>query len=431
MTRIILLILLFFAAPLRAQTEIVELTSPGGINAWLVEDHSIPFVALELRFKGGGTLDLAKRGGMNLMVHTLEEGAGALDAQGFAAAREAIAAQIGFDVGDDTVSVSVRFLSETREEAMALLRLALIEPRFDDAAIERVRQQILSGIRSDQKDPDAIASQVFDARAFGAHPYGSSIDGSEESVKALNRDDLVEAHRGAFALDRVYAAAAGDITAHELGLLLDDLLGDLPKTGRPFSGDIAVKSDGGVHVVPFDTPQSVALFGHQGLERDHPDFFTAYVLNQILGGSGFEARLMTELREKRGLTYGIYSYLVPKDHAALVMGHVASANDRIAEAIEVIRAEWVKMAQNGVSAEELDAAKTYLTGAYPLRFDGNGPIAQILVGMQMQGLGPEYVENRNAMVEAVTLGDIRRVAKELLRPEALSFVVVGQPEGFD
>ena len=186
---------------------------------------------------------------------------------------------------------------------------------------------------------------------------------------------------------------------------------------------------GGVTVIDFPTPQSVALFGHTGMERDHPDFFAAYVLNHILGGGSFESRLMNEVREKRGLTYGVSTFLVPRQRAEMVLGQVASSNDRIAEAIEVIRAEWARIASEGVTEEELEAAKTYITGEYPLRFDGNGPIAEIMVGMQQVGLATDYVFNRNSFIEAVTLDDVNRVAAELLDAEALHFVVVGQPEG--
>ncbi len=184
-------------------------------------------------------------------------------------------------------------------------------------------------------------------------------------------------------------------------------------------------------MVDYDTPQSVAVFGQEGLERDDPDFYAAYVLNQILGGGSFESRLMQELRVKRGLTYGVYTYLAPKDLAALYMGGVASANDRIAEAVEMIRQEWTDMAANGVSEAELARAKTYLTGAYPLRFDGNGQIARILVGMQMDDLPIDYIATRNDRINAVTLDEANRVAHELLRPDQLRFVVVGQPEGLD
>lgn len=423
-------VLLFAALPLRAGVDIKEVISPGGIKAWLVEEPSIPFVALELRFRGGTSLDApGKRGATNLMVGLLEEGAGELDSRGFARASEALAASFGYDAGDDSVSISARFLTENRDQAVELLRLSLVEPTFPQDAIDRVRAQVLSGLRGDEKNPNAIAGRTFKALAFGDHPYGSNGDGTVESVSALTRDDLVAAHKAALARDRLYVAVVGDITEAELGPLLDGLLGELPETGAPMPGAVDVGLKGGVDIVEFNTPQSVAHFGQAGIERDDDDFFAAYVMNVILGGGGFESRLMTEVREKRGLTYGVYSYLAPKDNAALYLGSVASANDRIAEAISVIRAEWERLAEDGVTQEELDKAKALLTGAYPLRFDGNGAIARIMVGMQMDDLPIDYIETRNDKVNAVTREDVNRVARELLDPEGLQFVVVGKPEG--
>ncbi len=418
------------ALPVSAEVDIKEVTSPKGIPAWLVEEPSIPFVALEIRFRGGASLDLpSKRGATNLMTGLLEEGAGALDSQGFAKATEALAAQFGYSASDDTISISARFLTENRQEALELLRLSLLEPTFDEESLERVRGQVLAGIRSSEKDPNDIASRHFDALAFGDHPYGSSLEGTIESVAGLSREDIVTAHRNALALDRIYVAAVGDITEPELGALLDDLLGALPATGADLPARAELALSGGTTVVEFDTPQAVALFGHEGMDRDDEDFFAAYLLNTILGGGGFESRLMEEVRVKRGLTYGVYSYLVPKDLAALYLGSVSSANDRIAEAVEVIQSEWARTASEGVSAEELSKAKALLTGAYPLRFDGNGSIAQIMVGMQMQDLGVDYIATRNDNVNAVTLEDVNRVARELLAPDALQFVIVGKPEG--
>jgi len=418
------------ALPARAAVEIEEVTSPGGIRAWLVEEPSIPFVALELRFRGGASLDAeGKRGAINLMTALLEEGADDMDAQAFAAARDAMAASFSFDVGDDSLSVSARFLTETRDEAVELLRAALVAPRFDADAIERVRAQVISNIRSSAKDPNRIAGRSFDSLAFGTHPYGTSRNGTEDSVAALTRDDLIAAHGRVLARDRVYVSAVGDIDAETLGAVIDRLLADLPKVGAPMPPEVAVALEPGVTVVDYESPQSVVVFGHAGIDRHDPDFFPAYVLNHILGGGGFGSRLMEELREKRGLTYGVASYLVPMDLAATYQGSFASANDKVAEAVALVRDEWAKLAAEGVTAEELEAAKTYLTGAYPLRFDGNAPIARILVGMQMDDLPTSYVETRNAKVEAVTLEDVARVAARILRPEALHFVAVGRPEG--
>ncbi len=423
-------LLIALALPARAEIAIQTVTSPGGITAWLVESHDIPFAAIDIRFRGGTSLDApGKRGAVNLMTALIEEGAGDLDAQGFAAARDGLAAQFRFDSSRDDVSVSARFLTENRDQALALLRSALTEPRFDADAVDRVRGQVLTGLRADEKDGEAIAERLMAARNFGDHPYGTSGDGTIDSVTALTRDDILSAYKGALARDRIYVAAAGDITAAELGTLLDDLLGGLPATGAPLPGRANLQEKGGVVVADLPGPQSVVQFSQKGLPFEHPDYFAAVILNEILGGGRFGARLMTEVREKRGLTYGIGTGLASLDHAEWLVGQFESANTKVAEAIAVVRAEWAKIAAEGVTADELDKAKTFLTGSYPLRFDGNGQIASLLVGMQMIGLPSDYPATRNARIEAVTLEDVRRVAAELFTPDDLFFVVVGQPEG--
>ena len=423
-------LLLFAALPVWAEGKIQELTTPGGIDAWLVEDHAIPFVALELRFRGGASLDApGKRGATNLMTALLEEGAADLDAQAFAREVEALAAEFDYTALDDAVRVSARFLTENRDKVVALLRASLVDPNFNRTAIDRVRGQVMSIIRSDLRDPEEIAGEAFNALVYGDHPYGSSLNGTLESVASLARDDIVAAHRAALTRDRLFASAVGDITAEELAILLDRLLGDLPAEGAPLPDPAETNLPGGVLVTDYETPQSVVLFAQPGIDRDHPDFFAAYLLNHIIGGSGFESRLMTEVREKRGLTYGVHSYLLDRDGAQIWMGTVASANDRVAETIDVIREEWARAGRHGVTETELRNAKTYLTGAYPLRFDGNGSIANIMVAMQMEGLPTDYVVTRNDRVNAVTLEDINRVARETMDPEKLTFVVAGRPAG--
>lgn len=426
----IALFLLALATPLRAEIAIQAITSPGGIKAWLVEDHSIPFTALEIRFLGGTSLDApGKRGAVNLMTALIEEGAGDLDSQGFAAARDALAAEFSFGSDQDGISVSTRFLTENRDQAMVLLQSALVAPRFDQVAVDRVREQVLAGLRSDEKDPSAIAGSLARARSYGDHPYATVGDGTIASVTALTRDDIVAAHKDSLARDRITVAAAGDISASELGVLLDKLLADLPETGAAQPGPVNLVVKAGIELKDFPGPQSVVMFGHGGMRFDDPDYFAASLLNEIFGGGRFTARLMTEVREKRGLTYGIGTGLASYDHAEVLVGQLQASNDKVAEAIEVIRAEWAKIATDGVTEAELAAAKTYMTGSYPLRFDGNGTIASILVGMQVMGLSPDYPKIRNAKVEAVTMADMKRVAARLFKPEDLGFVVVGQPVG--
>lgn len=430
MMRLAFALVLCVGTAARAEVAIQEITTDGGVNAWLVEEHAIPFVALEIHFDGGSALDAAdKRGAINLMTALLEEGSGDMDAQTFQTALESLAASFSFSVYDDGMGISARFLTENSDEAVTLLRQALVEPRFDQDAIDRVRGQVLSIIASDASNPGRIASRAFFAGAFGDHPYGSSQDGTAESVAALTREDMRAAHRDVLVRGRAVVSAVGDITADELSAIVDQLLGDLPQDGPPLPPDVAFGLGGGLDVIDFDTPQSVAYFGHEGIKRDDPDFFAAYILNTILGGSGPQSVLMEEVREKRGLTYGVYSYLVPRTNAQMVIGSLGSSNDRMAEAIAVVRDEWRRIATGGITQEQLDEAKTYLTGEYPLRFDGNAKIAGIMIGMQVQGLPADYVINRNDYINAVTLDDIHRVAARILRPDNLYFTVVGRPVG--
>ena len=416
----------------RAAVEIQEVTSPGGITAWLVEEPSIPFVAMDIRFKGGSSLDPAgKRGATYMMMGLLEEGAGDLDARAFTEATEAVAANFGFDTFRDSVQIEAQFLTENRDESLALLRDAIKFPRFDQDAINRVQTQIVSIIEGNQTDPNEIAGTTFAALSYPGHPYATGQEGTIESVTALTRDDLIAAHKALFARDRVFVGVTGDISAAELGPLLDDLLGDLPATGAPMPVEAELALTGGETIVDYRSPQSVVLFGHAGVDRDDPDFFPAFVANHILGGGGFESRLMVNVRERRGLTYGIGSFLASRDYGNQWMGQFSTSNENVGPAIDLIQSIWDDMAENGVTSEELDAAQTYLTGAYPLRFDGNGRIAGILAGMQSQGLGIDYIETRNDQVNAVTLEDIQRVAAEHLVVEDLHFVIVGQPQGFN
>ena len=420
----------FFALPATATIEIDEVTSPGGISAWLVEDSSIPFVALEFWFVGGATLDApTARGATYMMMGLLEEGAGDLNAQDYAAAVEGLAASFSFDSYRDAVVVSARMLTQNRDAAADLLRAAITTPRFDQDAIERVRGQVLAIIQSDARDPEEIAAATFNALAYGDHPYAFAQEGTAETVTGLSRDDIVAAHGAALTRDRVVVGAAGDISAAELGQLIDHILGDLPQTAPPRPDPAHFALSGGITVVDFPSPQSVAYFGHAGIDRDDPDFFAAFVLNQILGGGGFRSRLMGEVREKRGLTYGIGSFLSLADLSPGLLGQFSSSNELVGQAIDVVKEQWADLATNGVTQEERDAAIRYMTGEYPLRFDGNATIAGILAAMQSDDIPVDYVTNRNAYVEAVTLEDLRRVAARLLRPDDLHFVVVGQPQG--
>jgi zinc protease len=417
------------AAPAQA-VEIQGLRSPGGAVFWLVEEPSIPIVALEISFAGGARLDPEGRAGLaNLMAALIDEGAGDLDAVGFSKARDEVSARFGFSAGRDSMKISARMLVETLEPSVALLAVALASPRFDPEPVERVRAQILSAIAESGTEPGAVAAKAWYAGAFPDHPYGRPTDGTAESVSAITRDDLIAARARLLTRANARIAVVGAIDAEQAGRMVDTILAGLEQGTALVRERTSDTPPPGLRVIELGVPQSAAVFGHAGLARDDPDFIAAYVMNYVLGGGGFSSRLLREVREKRGLAYGVYSYLAVRNEAALYLGSVQTANERMAESLEVIKAEWARMAADGITADELDRARRYLTGAFPLRFDSNAKIANYLVFMQEENLGIDYLERRNGLIEAVTLDDVKRVAARLLKPENLSVVVVGQPEG--
>lgn len=413
-----------------AAVEIQEIKTEGGLTAWLVEENAIPIVTISLSFRGGASADPAdKAGRATLMAGLLEEGAGPYDDAGFAEAVETQAARFSFDASRDSVTVTATMLADQRDGSLELLRLALAEPRFDQPAVDRVKAQMISTIRQEQADPDTIATNTLFAAMFPNDPYGRSSNGTEETVAALTREDLRAATGDLMTRSNVTIGVVGAISAEELGPILDRLLGDLPAVGSAAASFATPAAPSGVEIVAFNSPQSAVMFAHPSLMRDDPDFLAAYVVNYVLGGGGFESRLMQEIREKKGLAYSAYSYLYPLDRAALHVGGVGTRNDAVAESIALVRQEWRRLAEQGFDAETLKAAKTYLTGAFALRFDSNAKIARYLVGAQEAELGLDYINQRNRMIEALTLAEVNRVAARILKPEELFFVVVGQPEG--
>ena len=429
----VLVLALTLATTPASAADVTRVVSPGGIEAWLVEEHAIPILSLKAAFRGGATLDADGREGLaNMASGLLDEGAGDYDSQAFQTRLEDLAIRLGFDAGLDTFTASLKTLSENTDEAFALLRLALTAPRFDAEPVERIRGQIQVNLARQAEDPDRIVARTWFDEAFPGHPYGRPVHGTPESVAAIGTDDLRAFVAAQIARDRLVIGVVGDITAQRLGALLDATFGALPDTGAALDvADAVPAAAGRVIVVERDIPQSIAVFGHAGLARDDPDYYAAYVMNHILGSGGFTSRLTNEVREKRGLAYGVYSYLSPMDHAALYMGRVATENGAVAESLDIIRAEFARMRDFGVSAAELGDAKTYLTGSFPLRLDSNGKIAGLLVGIQLEDLGIDYIDRRNGYIETVTLDDVNRVARELLTPDDLQVVVVGKPVGLE
>lgn len=409
--------------------KIERLVTPAGIELWFVRDDTLPILSLNFAFDGGASQDPADRAGLAYMTAAmLDEGTGELDARAFQERLERRAISLSFSADRDTFRGSVRVLSEHREEAFELLRLSMNAPRFDQEAIDRIRASILAAYKRSLTNPDETASRRWFASAFPNHPYGRPVRGDETSIAGIERAMLFTYVKKNLARSNLKIAAVGSIEPAELARLIDHAFARLPeKADLVPVPEVAPHSLGRRDVIELNIPQTTIMFGGMGLKRKDPDFIPAFVLNHILGGGTFSSRLYREVREKRGLAYSVYSYLATLDYAGLFMGGTSTRNDRATEALQIIEQEIARLAKDGPTDEELTQAKSYLTGSYLLHFDTSAKVASQLLEIQLEGLGIDYIERRNRMVNAVTAEDVRRVAKRFLADSKLLVIMVGRP----
>ncbi len=429
-----LIVLFQFSLASKAEAiEIQDVKSPGGISAWLVQDDSIPLISMRFAFQGGWANEPEdKQGATHFLAGMLDEGAGEMTSKQFQTRQAELAMKLSFRARADHFYGSFQALTRHLDASVNLFAEALNKPRFDQVPFERIRNQIILNIKSNDQDPERIASKEWLKLMFANHPYGRTRRGTQESLMALKPQDLRDVTERLFAKKGLKIAVVGDINAEQLGKLLDRVFGQLPED----SGVVALKeakvtTKPAVKIIDKNIPQSVIQFGHSGLKRDDPEFIPAYVLNFILGGGGFGSRLTEQIREKRGLTYSVYSYLSPYDHGALFVGAASTQNARAGETVNLIRSELERMANEGPTAKELEDAKTYMTGSYALRFDTSRKIAGQLLAIQVDDLGMDYVKNRNDLINAVSLDDLKRLAKRLLKPGELVMTIVGKPKGVE
>jgi len=417
------------ATPAQA-TPIERVISPGGIEAWLVREPSVPLIAMDFAFKGGSAQDpLNKPGVAYLAAALLDDGAGELTANAFHQRMEELALEMRFTASHDHITGSIRLLKERRDASFDLVRLALTAPRFDADAIQRGRDQMLASLRRESTNPNNISSRIWWRTAFPNHPYGRPANGTPESVPLIGADDLKGYVKRVLARDMLKVSVVGDIDAVTLGQLLDRLFGALPAKAELTPVPAATMHAIGRRIVEdLNVPQTVLSFGGLGIARNDPDFIPAFVVNHILGGGSMTSRLYNEVREKRGLAYGVYTYLAPLEYASLFSGGTQTANNSAAESLAIIEAEIHRMAQEGPTAEELAKAKAYLKGSYALNLDTSSKIAAVLLRIQIDNLGIDYIEKRNSLIDAVTLADAKRVAKRL-GEGGLFVTVVGRPAG--
>lgn len=411
--------------------DIQEVTSESGITAWLVEDHSVPVIAVDFAFKGAGSLqDPPDKQGLARMVsNTMDEGAGNLDAQAFQKELQDLSISLSFNSGRDHFGGGVKTLTKNKDRAFALLKLALMEPRFDDEAIGRMRRGNQSRIRSSLTDPDWIAARLLNDVAFAGHPYALNSGGTLSSLEAITAEDLRGFHDSYLGRNNLVVSVAGDIDAPTLKATLDQVFGGLPEVSVPAPNDLELQHQGSIHVYEKDIPQTVVEIMQPGISRHDPDYFTAQVMNFVLGSSGFGSRLTEEIREKRGLTYGIYSGLFDLSHVDGVSVSTSTKSENVPEMLSLIDAEFNKMKDEPISDEELSDAKAYLIGSLPLALTSTDKIAGLLLSLQRDDLPINYLDQREESIRAATIDDVQRVAQRLLMPEKFVTILVGQPAG--
>jgi zinc protease len=409
--------------------EVQKVISARGIEAWLVEEDTVPLIAVSFAFVGGAAQDPARLPGVaNMLSGLLDEGAGDLDSQAFQSALDEHSIELSFDADRDTFGGSLKTLVENRANAGRLLRLALTEPRFDPEPVERIRAQIIAGIRSDERDPDNVAGEALAAAAFPNHPYGRPVEGTLETVAAITADDLRTFHGKNVARDNLKIAVVGAINSAELAEFLDEVFGSLPvKANLDLVGNVEPIIGERIDIA-MNIPQTVLLFAGKGLVRSDPDFVPAAIALRILGGGAFSSRLYEEVREKRGLAYSIGFGLRALDHGGLTVGGTKTRADQADRVVDLIESEIARFASEGVAADELAQAKSYLIGSYASRFTTSTRIARQLLAIQLDDLGIDYIERRNDLIASVTVGDIGRVTQRLFgEGEELTVVRVGQP----
>jgi zinc protease len=425
-----LAVLPLLPTPSQAATQIQHFVSPGGIEAWFVQDSTVPLISMEYSFGGGATQDPSDKPGVaNLVASLLDEGSGDLDSRTFHDRLDRRAIELSFSATRDYFRGSLRMLKDTKEEAFDLLRTSLTSPHFDSSDVERIHSEIMSDLQSETTNPQALASRKFLAMAFGNHPYGRPSSGTLESVPTITIDDLKQYVRRVLAKNTLKVAVVGDVDPDTLGKLLDKTFGSLPaKADLTPVADVVVTKPPQRAFIPLDVPQTVVMFGSPGIRRHDPDFMAAYVVNHILGGGGLSSRLYHEVREKRGLAYSIYGSLAWMEHSAMFIGTTGTRADRAGDTVDAIDKEIRRMGDEGPTQKELDEAKSYLKGSQMLALDTSAKLAGAMLQYQQDGLPIDYIEKRNAIIDAVTLDQTKSVAKRLWGQGLLTVIVGRQPQ---
>lgn len=396
-------------------------------SAYLLEEHSVPIVSVAFVFTNAGEVheDEKKSGLTTLLTSLLLDGAGKYDAQTFKETCEEYGIKIGFSESKDDISGYMQAPKQNLDKALELLSEILKNPRFDEDYLQLRKQQLKTAIKISQERPEAVLADAFAEFVYAGYPYARSQSAKSDTIDNISTEGLRKYMQDYFSYQNLIVGLAGDLSAKESENVLEKVFSGL---SAEYRGEKISRTDlqlgGREHNVKRDFAQSVCVFAGNGTFRDSADFYPLYMANYIFGGAGLNSRISQLIREKEGLTYGIYTALTQNDAAAMLKGTYSATPENFAKAKELLLEEWRKMAQKGVTKEELQQAKDSLIASYNLRFASIGGIAEMLVGMQEYNLGIDFLEKRNDYIRAVSLSDTNGAARKYFSQEP-DFVYVG------
>lgn len=412
------------ARPL-AQRSVLE----NGLVVLTSEQRALPIVTLKLLIDAGSRYDPAGREGLAyLTARLLTYGTRNRNALQISELLDFIGASLNTSCSDEVATISLSVLRKDLDTGLNLLAEILTASTFPQEEIDRQKQAVVAAIRAKAESPDEIAQRRFREALFPQSPYGRPPEGSEDSVKRLERPGIVEFHKSFYRPNRTIMAVVGDVSHQEL----------LKRVGKVFQGweRAAVKDSvpppraGAAEWIRVDrnVTQANIVLGHEGITRGNPDFYAVQVMNYILGGGGFSSRLMESIRNQRGLAYSVYSQFDTGKHAGSFSITMQTKNETAGEAIRIAREEIQQIRDKGVTEEELKAAKDYLIGSFPMRLETNRRIATFLTQVEYFELGLDYPERYAEIIRRVTRKDVQRVARRYLQPDRLIIVVVANQE---
>ena len=409
--------------------KVVEITTPGGVKAWLVEEKSIPLVSIRFAFAGGALQDPDGREGLGgLLAALLTEGGGDLNAEVYARQLADQGTQLAVSLGREQIAGGFDTLKRRLDASAELLRIAVASPRFDAEAVERVRLQRIADLENTENEPRSVAFNRWYAETFRGNAYGRPINGTPASLNATSIDDLRKQHQRLFGRSALRVVVVGDIDQQSAIRVLDQIFAGLPAQAAlqalPKVEPLRLTKP---IVITKELPLSTAAFGTPALQSDDPAYPALQVLNQIIGSGDFDSTLMDEIRVKRGLAYAVSTSLLADPAVAVMLGGMSTKNENMAQAVGVLRDVLARIAATGPGQAQFENAKRFLTGSYLLDFDTNAKLADSLLRVWGDGRQPAFIDTRNATITRVTLDEVRRVARDMLTWDRFNVVIVGKP----